>query len=71
MTQIDSTKTRVPDTTYYMQATAAACNGCHASTDAMAHTDTMTTTMGVESCTTCHGAGSAYDVDLVHARPGL
>jgi hypothetical protein len=43
----------------------------HAATDAMAHTDTMTTAMGVESCTTCHGTGSAYDVDLVHARPGL
>jgi OmcA/MtrC family decaheme c-type cytochrome len=71
MTQIDSTKMRVPSTTYYMQATAAACNGCHDSTDAMAHTDTMTTAMGVESCTTCHATGSAYDVDLVHARPGL
>jgi OmcA/MtrC family decaheme c-type cytochrome len=71
MTQIDSTKARVPNTTFYQQATGAACTGCHDSTDAVAHTDIMTTAMGVESCTTCHGTGAAYDVDIVHARPGL
>ena len=71
MTQIDSSKTRVSNTDYYMQATAAACTGCHDSSDSVAHAESMTTTMGAESCTTCHGPGAAFDIDVVHARPGL
>lgn len=71
MTQIDSNKARVMNTEYYMQATTAACTGCHDSSDSVAHAESMTTAMGAESCTTCHGAGSAFDIDVVHARLGL
>jgi OmcA/MtrC family decaheme c-type cytochrome len=71
MTQIDSLQARVPSTDYYMQATAAACTGCHDSDDTVAHAESMTTALGAESCTTCHGTGGAYDIDAVHARPGL
>lgn len=71
MTQIDSSKMRVASTDYYMQATAAACTGCHDSQDAVYHTEAMTTAMGKESCATCHGQGTTHDIDVVHARPGL
>jgi OmcA/MtrC family decaheme c-type cytochrome len=71
MTQIDNLQARVPSTDYYLQATAAACTGCHDSDDTVAHAESMTTALGAESCTTCHGTGGAYDIDAVHARPGL
>ena len=54
-----------------MQATGAACTGCHDSDDAVAHVTAMTTSDGKESCAVCHGSGAAYDVDVVHATPGL
>jgi OmcA/MtrC family decaheme c-type cytochrome len=73
MTHIDSTLARVSSSTdyYFTQATAAACTGCHDSDDTAAHAEAMTTALGVESCAVCHGPGSAFDVDIVHARPGL
>jgi OmcA/MtrC family decaheme c-type cytochrome len=69
MTEIDDTGARVPGSDYYMGATAAACTGCHDSDATVAHTDSMTSAMGAESCSTCHATGSAYDVDVVHALP--
>lgn len=70
--ELEATPTGDPP--IYMGATSAACTGCHDSDDAVAHTEIMTTAVGgdpVESCASCHGPGNAYDVDLVHATPGL
>lgn len=71
LTQIDDTGTRVPATDYFIQATSAACTGCHDSDDSVAHVQAMTTSTGKESCAVCHGAGATHDVDVVHATPGL
>jgi len=49
------------------QATAAACGGCHTSKPEASHFLANTTELG-ESCTVCHGSGSAYAVDRVHAQ---
>jgi len=48
-------------------ATASACSGCHVAQDAAAHFAAMTNSLG-ESCTVCHQAGAAFDVDKVHAQ---
>ena len=71
LTQIDSNKARVPSTDYFIQATTGACTGCHDSNDTLAHAEAMTTSTGKESCAVCHGTGASYDVDVVHATPGL
>ncbi|MEK7412721.1 MAG: hypothetical protein AAB263_05315 [Planctomycetota bacterium] len=42
------------------------CNSCHDSVGAGAHMDLMTTSGGVESCSTCHGPGKELGVDQVH-----
>jgi OmcA/MtrC family decaheme c-type cytochrome len=48
-------------------ATASACSGCHVAQDAAAHFAANTNSLG-ESCTVCHQAGAAFDVDKVHAQ---
>ena len=48
-------------------ATASACSGCHVAQDAAAHFLANTDSLG-ESCTVCHQAGAAFDVDKVHAQ---
>lgn len=47
---------------------AAACTACHDGPAARAHAELMTTSLGQESCATCHGKGSAFAVDVVHRR---
>jgi len=77
MTRIDSTKTRVLSSDVYMGPTAAACTGCHDGDQTAVHVATMTLVSGtdpsqlMESCATCHAAGQADGIDIVHARPGL
>lgn len=61
--------TNTIDATHLQGATASACTGCHDSEGAIAHAETMTTAMGAEGCTACHATGSAFGVDIVHARP--
>jgi OmcA/MtrC family decaheme c-type cytochrome len=46
---------------------AAACLGCHDSTEAAAHAYVNTTSFG-ESCAVCHKEGADYAVSKVHAR---
>jgi len=47
--------------------TTAACTACHTPKDASSHAASNTNSLG-ESCSVCHGMGSAYSVDQVHAR---
>lgn len=35
------------------------------------HVESMTTDLDKEACKVCHGSGAAFDIDVVHARPGL
>jgi OmcA/MtrC family decaheme c-type cytochrome len=52
----------------------SACTGCHDSRDVAAHAFINTAyfpgspTVPAEACGTCHGAGTTYAVDVVHAR---
>jgi OmcA/MtrC family decaheme c-type cytochrome len=77
MTMIDSTKARVSGTDKYMGATGAACTGCHDGDQTAVHVATQALVSGTdpsniqEACATCHAAGQAYGIDIVHARPGL
>jgi OmcA/MtrC family decaheme c-type cytochrome len=54
---------------YYspMQPAAAACNSCHSTVDAAAHTWVNTAPFG-ESCAACHGDDREFSVDAVHAH---
>jgi OmcA/MtrC family decaheme c-type cytochrome len=56
-------------TSVYTQPATAACTSCHNSPDTIAHAEVMTSSSGVESCTTCHASGSTYDPDRYHALP--
>jgi len=48
-------------------ATTSACTACHQNKSALAHAASQTDPKFGESCDVCHGAGAAYDVDVVHA----
>jgi OmcA/MtrC family decaheme c-type cytochrome len=45
----------------------ASCIGCHTSATASSHALANTTAIG-ESCEVCHGSGSAFAVDKMHAQ---
>jgi hypothetical protein len=45
----------------------AACTACHTGQDVSSHAASNTTSLG-ESCSVCHGMGSSFNVDQVHAR---
>ena len=48
-------------------ATTAACTACHATKAELSHAVAKTTQFG-ESCTACHGAGTDFAPDKVHAQ---
>lgn len=48
--------------------TTAACTACHTAKDASAHASLQTSPTLGESCGVCHGQGSDFAVDKVHAR---
>ena len=45
-----------------------ACLSCHTTTSTAAHADLNISSRFGESCATCHGEGSQFAVDKVHAR---
>ena len=49
-----------------METAVAVCASCHDSTDAQAHINVQTDSMGNESCGICHGPGKDEDVERVH-----
>jgi predicted CXXCH cytochrome family protein len=50
----------------FLQPVTAACTSCHDGASTVAHAEIMTTMAGAESCTTCHGQGSAFDPAYAH-----
>jgi OmcA/MtrC family decaheme c-type cytochrome len=64
---LDDQKARLQDR--QQPATAAACTGCHDAPDVALHAATQTDGAGREACSTCHAAGSAQGIDVVHALP--
>jgi OmcA/MtrC family decaheme c-type cytochrome len=53
----------------FLPVMSALCTACHDAPSTVAHAAIMTAPNGVESCETCHGVGSQWDVQRVHAVP--
>lgn len=51
----------------FLGPTAAACVSCHDGPSTLAHAQINTADSGVESCETCHDAGSEFDIAIAHA----
>ena len=50
----------------YRPPTAAVCTACHDAASTAAHAEVNTTTLGAESCPTCHGPGAAFAITAAH-----
>jgi len=56
----------VTELNIYTPPITSVCTACHDGESTAAHAEIMTTSGGVESCETCHGPGSAFDINDVH-----
>jgi OmcA/MtrC family decaheme c-type cytochrome len=61
----DCTTCHLPGT--FGTPTRAACVTCHDSAATEAHAELNTSPTWGEACSTCHGAGAAFEVELVHS----
>lgn len=68
-TKADGTTVLENAANWYTKPTKLACGACHDSTAASSHIDSQIFA-GVEQCTTCHSATSAYGLDVksVHSK---
>ncbi|MBI3958893.1 MAG: OmcA/MtrC family decaheme c-type cytochrome [Chloroflexi bacterium] len=62
-----TTVVNADQTTGSLLPTRSVCTSCHDGIATGAHAELETTAGGVESCTVCHGPGSEFAVERVHA----
>lgn len=57
-----------PPEYFFLPPESSACTSCHDAPWTAVHAELNRTQSGQESCTTCHGPGSAFDASVAHRR---